>query len=405
MGTKSQGLEARARQVLIGNYKQAPLAMVRGQGCELWDADGRRYLDLYAGIATCSLGHCHPDVVAALEKQAHTLWHIANGFFIEPQIELAERLTRVSGMPRAFFCNSGGEANEAKVKATRKYFKTNGQPERHEIICFDQSFHGRTLAMVAATGQPKYQQGFEPLPPGFLHAPWNDLAAVEALISARTAAIWVEPVQGEGGVRLPAPGFLQGLQALCRKHGLLFLLDEVQTGMGRTGSWFAFQREGLKPDVVSFAKAVGNGIPLGGILATEAVAAALTPGSHGSTFGGNPLATAVGCAVVDVMERDGLIERSRTLGEHIQKRARELLKPLGERVVEVRGHGLLIGIELTVEAAKVSARARERGVLFNAGAERVIRLAPAFVMSEAQVEEALSVLAWAIAEVSSPGTA
>ena len=397
--SRNEQLKERASKVLLGNYRQAPFAIVRGAGCELWDADGKRFLDMFGGIATVALGHGHPKVVAALEKQAKLLWHISNGYYIEPQIELAERLTRASGLPRAFFCNSGGEANEAALKLVRRYFdEVKKQPERFEIICFENSFHGRTLATTAATGQAKYQKGYDPLPEGFLHVPFGDLAAVEKAIGPRSAAIWVEPIQGEGGVRVAPEGFLKGLRALCDAHGLLLLLDEVQTGMGRTGKWFGFQHEGIRPDVMSLAKAIGNGMPLGAMLCSEEAARALTPGAHGSTFGGNPLATAVGVAVFDAMEQEKLVERCAELGPRLQEKLRAHLAPLGEVVKEVRGRGLLIGVELSIEAAKVVARAREKGVLFNAGAEKVVRIAPAFVLSDAQIEEACQVLAGAIAE-------
>jgi acetylornithine/N-succinyldiaminopimelate aminotransferase len=399
MSSRNEELKGRAHKVLLGNYKQAPMAMVRGAGLELFDADGRRYLDMFGGIATCALGHCHPRAVAALTAQASTLWHVTNGYYIEPQIQLAERLTRVSGLPRAFFCNSGAEANEAALKVTRKYFDEVGQPERYEIICFHNSFHGRTLATTAATGQPKYQKGYEPLPAGFVHVAFDDLAAVEAAIGPRTAAVWVEPIQGEGGVRVPKAGYLKGLRALCDKHGLLLLADEVQTGMGRTGKWFGVQHEDVKADVITLAKAIGNGIPLGAMLCTDAVGAALGPGAHGSTFGGNPLATAVGVAVFDTMEQEGLLERCHTQGEKLRERMRAALAGLpGKPLVEVRGQGLLIGVELALESAKVVAKARERGVLFNAGAEKVVRLAPSFLISDAQIDEACAALAWAVAQ-------
>ncbi len=245
MSLHNDELQSRAKRVLVGNYKQAPMAMVRGRGLEVWDADGRRYLDMFGGIATCALGHCHPRAVAALREQSERLWHITNGYYIEPQIELAERLTRVSGLERAFFCNSGGEANEAALKLARKYFHdVAGQPERFELICFRDSFHGRTLATTAATGQAKYQKGYEPLPAGFVHVGFGNIEEVERAIGPRTAGIWVEPIQGEGGVRIPPPGFLKGLRELCDRHGLLLLVDEVQTRMGRTGRWFGFQHLG-----------------------------------------------------------------------------------------------------------------------------------------------------------------
>jgi acetylornithine/N-succinyldiaminopimelate aminotransferase len=399
MSAKNDDLQARARKVLLGNYRQAPLAMVRGRGLEVWDADGRRYLDMFGGIATCALGHCHPAAVAALREQSERLWHITNGYYIEPQIELAERLTRVSGLERAFFCNSGGEANEAALKLARRYFKeVAGQPERFELICFTNSFHGRTLATTAATGQAKYQKGYEPLPEGFVHVPFGDLEAVERAIGPRTAGIWAEPIQGEGGVCVPPPEFLRGLRELCDRHGLLLLLDEVQTGMGRTGRWFGHQHAGIRPDVMTLAKAIANGLPLAAMLCTEKAASALGPGSHGSTFGGNPLATAVGVAVFDTLEREHLIERCAEWGERFRAALRAALIPGGQgEVVDVRGQGLLIGVELRrLQATQVVAEARQGGVLFNAGAEKVIRIAPAFLIDVGQVTEAVAGLKKAI---------
>jgi acetylornithine/N-succinyldiaminopimelate aminotransferase len=399
MASRNEQLRDRAQKVLVGNYKQA-FPIVRGSGLDVFDADGKRYLDMFGGIATCALGHSHPKIVAALEEQAHKLWHITNGYYIEPQIELAERLTRVSGLERAFFCNSGGEANEAALKLARKFHKDNGRPGRFEIISFNNSFHGRTLATTAATGQAKYQKGFEPLPQGFVQVDYNDLAAVERAINERTAAIWVEPIQGEGGVRIPRDGFLKGLRELCDKHGLLLLADEVQTGMGRTGTWFACQHEHVRPDVMTLAKAIGNGMPLGAMLCTEAASRTLTPGTHGSTFGGNPLATAVGVAVFDVLEQEKLIERCAQQGEKFRAALREALAPHAKQVAEVRGKGLLIGVELTtLESAKLvtRARAQDPGVLFNAGAEKVVRIAPSFLVTDEQIRQASAALASAIA--------
>jgi len=393
-------LKERGQKVLLGNYRQAPFAMVRGQGCEVVDADGNTYLDMFGGIATLALGHCHPRIVAALEAQAHALWHVTNGYYIEPQIELAERLTRAAGLDRAFFCNSGGEANEAALKLVRRYFsEVKQQPGRFEIICFQNSFHGRTLATTAATGQPKYQKGYAPLPAGFVHVPYGDLDAVAQAIGPKTAAVWVEPIQGEGGVRVPPAGFLRGLRELCDRHGLLLLVDEIQTGMGRTGRWFGFQHDGISPDVITLAKAIGNGMPLAAMLCTEAAGAALQPGAHGSTFGGNPLATAVGVAVFDVLEQEKLVERCARQGAVLVEKLRAHLAPLDAHVKDVRGRGLLVGVELDLDAAKVVGLAREKGVLFNGAGEKVVRLAPAFVIEDAQLERACAVLAAAIAEV------
>ncbi|MFN7131107.1 MAG: aspartate aminotransferase family protein, partial [Myxococcales bacterium] len=312
-----------ANQVLLGNYRRQPVVFVRGEGARLWDADGREYLDMLAGIATCSLGHCHPKLVETLKAQAERLWHVSNLFFSEPSIELGAKLTRLSGLSRAFFCNSGAEANEALIKLARKVQHDRGTG-RFEIICANNSFHGRTLAAVTATGQPKYHKGFEPLPPGFLHVPYGDLAAVEKAISGKTAAILMEPVQGEGGVRVAPRGFLEGIRALCDQHGLLMLLDEVQTGVGRTGTFFAFEDAGIRPDAVSMAKALGNGIPIGAMLCTEEAGKALGPGTHASTFGGNLLASAVASVVVDLVSDPALLQNCRAMGERLTGRLEAL---------------------------------------------------------------------------------
>ncbi len=383
----------RARAVLLGNYKQQPLVAVRGEGVWVYDAEGKRYLDLLGGIATCSLGHCHPQVVAAAKKQLDTLWHLSNVFYTEPQVALAERLCRASGIAgaRAFFCNSGGEANEALIKLTRRAQKDRGHPERFEILTFESSFHGRTLATTAATGQPKYQKGFEPLPAGFRHVPYGDLEAVKAAVTPATAAILVEPIQGEGGVRLAPEGFLRGLRELCDSAGLLLLIDEVQTGMGRTGHVFAYQRDGVVPDAFSLAKALGNGLPIGAMICSDAVASALPSGTHGSTFGGNPVAAAAAAAAFDISCDPKMLVEVARKGELALTTLREMARRKSQ-IVAVRGRGLLLGIEVNVPAAEVVARARERGVLMNLAGEKTVRLAPAFIISDQELRSGLSLL-------------
>jgi acetylornithine/N-succinyldiaminopimelate aminotransferase len=390
MASKNEEVMGRAKAHLLQNYRTAPVALVRGEGCRVWDADGKRYLDLLGGIATCALGHCHPQVVSALKAQADTLWHVTNLFYSLPQIELAEKLCRASGLERAFFCNSGAEANEALIKLARKAQKAAGQPQRFEIITFDNSFHGRTLATVTATGQTKYQEGFEPLPEGFLHLPYGDIYSVEKAISSRTAAILVEPIQGEGGVR-PAPeGFLPALRQLCDKRGLLLMVDEIQTGMGRTGSLFAFQAEGIRPDAFSLAKALGNGIPVGAMLCTEAVGKSLSPGTHGSTFGGNPLATAVANVVFDIIQAPEMLESVRQKGAHLLAGLQKLVSRHRDKATAVRGRGLLLGVDVTQEASKVLANARQHGLIAGAAGERTVRFAPPFIATLEELDEGLS---------------
>ncbi|AKU89775.1 aspartate aminotransferase family protein [Vulgatibacter incomptus] len=395
---RNEELADRARNVLVGNYKQQPIAIERGEGCYLYDAEGRRYLDMIAGIATVSLGHCHPKVVAALEAQSKQLWHASNVVYTLPQIELAERICSSSFAERVFFCNSGAEANEAALKLARRWQRDRGQ-DRFEIIAFQSSFHGRTLFTVTATGQPKYWEGFEPMVPGVHHAKYGDLASVEALIGPKTAAIIVEPVQGEGGVR-PAPkGFLAGLRKLADEHGLVLIFDEVQTGMGRTGPLFAYQRHGVEPDVMTLAKALGNGIPIGAMCTREELARSLVPGTHASTFGGNPLAAACASAVFDELLDGGVLERGQIAGEYLAARLGDMARRLGpEKVVEARGQGLLHGVELLGPAAPVISRCRELGVIVNAAGEKVVRLAPPLIIEHVQIDEAVDVLERAIRE-------
>lgn len=378
--------------VLVPNYAPAPIALVRGEGTSLFDADGRRYLDLMGGIATTVLGHCHPKVVAALEGQAHALWHVSNLFTTAPQIALADKLTSLSFADRAYFANSGAEANEAALKLARRHHRDQGE-DRFEIIAFEGGFHGRTLFTVSATGTPAYWKGFEPLVPGIHHAPFGDLDATRALLSERTAAIIVEPVQGEGGVR-PAPdGFLAGLRALADECGALLIFDEIQTGMGRTGPMFAHETAGVTPDVMTLAKALGNGIPIGAMLCTESVSRALVPGTHASTFGGNPLAAACANAVIEVLVDDGVLERAQPVGRHLGERLTQLADKAGkDRVVETRGAGHLRAIELTSPAAPFAARCREEGVLVIQAGANVIRLAPALTITEAEIDEGIGVI-------------
>lgn len=383
-----------AKTVLLQNYKQQPIVLVKGEGAYVWDAEGRRYLDLICGIATCAMGHCHPVVVEAARRQLETLWHVSNAFYTEPQVALAERLTKASGLPgaRAFFCNSGAEANEALIKAARRtQHEVRKQAGRFELITFQGGFHGRTLATVTATAQPKYQQGFEPLPEGFRYAPMGELEAVKALVGPKTAAILIEPIQGEGGVR-PAPeGFLRALRELCTREGLLFLIDEVQTGIGRTGRPFAFQHEGVVPDAFSLAKSLGNGLPIGAMVCSDEVARALPSGSHGSTFGGNLVAASAGIATWDLAMTPEMLEAIAEKGAYLLGLGRELMSRRPQRVKAVRGRGLLAGIELDGPAADVVARCRENGLLVNLAGDQTVRFAPAFITTQEQLAEGLAI--------------
>lgn len=392
--TRTDRVVDSAKHHLLQNYKQQPVVLVRGEGPYVWDAEGRRYLDLIAGIATCALGHCHPVVVDAAKRQLDLLWHVSNVFYTEPQVQLAERLTRAFGGAdaRAFFCNSGAEANEALIKLARRWqHEVVGNKDRFEIITFEGGFHGRTLATVTATAQPKYHAGFEPLPPGFVYAPMGDLDGVKRLVTSRTAAILIEPVQGEGGVRVAPAGFLKALRELCTEQGLLLLIDEVQTGIGRTGKVFAHQHEGVQPDAISLAKSLGNGLPIGAMVCTDATGKALPSGTHGSTFGGNPVAAAAAVATWDLATTPAMLSANAEKGALLHRLGAELKARKPGRVVECRGRGMLFGIEVDTGAADVVARCRQNGLLVNLAGEKTIRFAPAFVTTVEQLTEGLTI--------------
>ncbi len=395
--SQTESWSARAQRVLTPNYKQQPVALVRGEGVRVWDADGKAYLEFLGGVAVNVLGHCHPAAVAALTEQARTLWHVSNHYLVPRQIELAEALLAVTPFARrAFFCNSGAEANEVMLKLARKVHADRGHAERHEIVSTTNSFHGRSLFTVTAGGQEKYQHGFEPLVPGVRHIPYGDVAALELALDARTAAFIVEPIQGEAGVVQPPPGYLRAARELTTRAGALLCLDEVQTGMGRTGKMWAHQWEGIAPDLMSSAKALGAGFPIGALLASEEMGAHLTAGSHGSTYGGNPLGSAVALAVLRELTSGGLLERSRQVGAHLRARLEALRA--GGRVAAVRGQGLLLGVVLQgVKAGAVMQGARERGLLVNAIGDDVLRLAPPLTLTAAEADEAAGLLGAALA--------
>src|SRR5712664_1199478 len=387
-------LTDRAQKVLFQNYRTQPIALVRGEGTVVWDADGKKYLDFIGGIATVSVGHANPRVREAVLEQTKLLWHASNLYFTEPQVRLAEKLTRLCFADRAFFCNSGTEANEAMIKLARRWHVDSGHPERIEIVCMNGSFHGRTMGSLAATGQPKYQQGFGPLPAGFRFLDYGDVDQLDAAVSDKTCAVLLEPVQGEAGVMTPPRGYLARVRELCDRHGALMLLDEVQTGMGRTGAWFAHQHERIEPDAMSLAKGIAGGIPLGALLAREDVAKVFTPGTHASTFGGNPLATAAACAVVDMLA-EGLLERVQVAGERLSHR----LAAVRGRSSGERGAGLLRALLLSEDLApKVVAKARDLGLLVNAIGERVVRLAPPLTVSDDEIDRASELLAEAVSK-------
>ena len=376
----------RGNKVFIGTYNRFPAAMVRGRGCRLWDADGREYLDFLAGIAVCSLGHCHPQVSAAISRQAQTLVHVSNLFHTRPQIELAEMLVANSFADRVFMCNSGAEANEAAIKLAR----IHSGPGRYEVISLLGSFHGRTLAAVAATGQPKFHQGFEPLPQGFVHAEFGDPAAIERLIRPETCAVLCEPLQGESGVRPLDPDYLRAIRALCDRHGLLLIFDEVQTGMGRTGTLFAHEQLGVTPDIMTMAKALANGLPMGAMLTTEPIAASLTVGSHASTFGGNPVAAAAAVEVLRIMLAEGFLAGVRERSRYFLGRLEELAGRHPALAAGARGRGLLLGLVLTERGVELGAtilqRMFEEGALINFAGNAVLRFVPPLIVTEAEID-------------------
>jgi len=387
----TEELRQDADRYLMNTYARTPISVVRGRGSRVYDLEGREYLDFVAGIAVNVLGHAHPDLVAAIQKQAQQLLHASNLYYTEPQTKLAKALVEHSFAKKAFFCNSGAEANEAAIKLVRRYAHQKYGAERYEIITMLQSFHGRTMATLTATGQDKVQQGFEPLLPGFTYVPFNNLSAVEQAMSGRTAAVMLEPVQGEGGVHVADKSYLKGLRELCRSRDILLIFDEVQTGMGRTGALFAYEHFGVAPDIMTLGKGLGGGLPIGACLATDEAAAAFVPGTHASTFGGNPLTCAAGLAVVRTLLEGRLLEQGRRMGEYLGKGLQDLKDRL-PIVKEVRGLGLLQGMELTVDGKSVVTDCLARGLLINCTVDRVLRFVPPLVITQTEIDRLLDVL-------------
>jgi predicted acetylornithine/succinylornithine family transaminase len=372
----NQQVVQRAREVLIGNYARLPISMERGQGSLLWDADGKQYIDLFAGFGGTILGHCHPELIAAVHEQAQKLWAVGNTFFSQPQIDFAERIGRHAFAGQAFFCHSGAEANEAACKLARLRGQQDGG-KRWKIISLNKSFHGRTLAMIAATGNPNYRVGFGPVVPGFAQVDSGDFDALANAVDAETAAILLEPIQGEGGVNVYPPGYPQKVRELCDRHGLTLIVDEVWTGGGRTGRWFAYQYfDGVEPDIMTLGKAVGGGLPVGVMYAKPALAKLLVPGTHGCTLGGNPICMAAAAKVFDVIERQKLVEHAAALGELAVGRLRKESK-IQSKIKEIRGHGLMLGIQLADPPQKFVENALQQGLVINLTSKDVIRLAPA----------------------------
>ena len=378
-------------------YARAPLAFERGEGAYLYATDGRRFLDFAAGIAVNALGHAHPHVVEALTAQAQKLWHVSNLYEIPEAARLAERLCAHSFAERVFFCNSGAEAVEGMIKLARKHHHHAGRPERERIITCTGAFHGRTLTTLSAAGNPKYLEGFGPASGGFDQVAFNNLNELRAAVTPETGAILVEPIQGEGGIRAATPEFLRGLRAVCDEFGLLLLFDEVQSGMGRTGKLFAYEWSGVAPDAMALAKGLGGGFPVGAFLATEAAAAGMTAGSHGSTFGGNPLAMAIGNAVLDVVLEKGFLEGVQRNAARMQERLETLVTRFPAVLEELRGKGLLLGLKCVVPNTEFVARLRDAGLLAVPAAENVVRIIPPLVITDAQIDEAVAMIEQACA--------
>lgn len=376
------------QRFVIGNYTRYPVCLVRGEGSHVWDDEGNRYLDFFPGWGCDLLGHCPPRVVAAVQEQVAHLIHVPNTWYIEAQGRLAQALSERTGWGgQCFFCNSGTEANEAAIKIAR----LNGNPGRYKIISAVNSFHGRTFAALSATGQPKYHRGLEPMLAGFRYAPYGDVEATTELIDNETCAILVEPIQGEGGINVPPPGYLQGLRDLCDRHNLLLIFDEVQSGMGRSGRWFAHQHWQAQPDVMTLAKALGGGVAVGGLVARPEAADKLKPGTHAATFGGNPLACAAALATIETIDADNLLQRAEQLGEYFRQRF-EALKARCPLIHEVRVKGVMIGIELTVDGAAVVEACLQRRLLINCTHTTVLRFLPALTLSDAECEQGCAIL-------------
>jgi acetylornithine/N-succinyldiaminopimelate aminotransferase len=379
---------------VIANYGRLPRVIVKGQGCYLWDADGNKILDMFPGWAVSGIGHCHPKVVEAIRKQAGELIHMDNTFYTEQQGRLAQLLSERAFGGKTFFCNSGAEANEAALKLARRHTAA----QKYKYITAERGFHGRTFAAVTATAQPKYHQGFLPMLPGFSYVPFNDIKAIENAFTDEVAAVMVEPIQGEGGINVATKEYLQAIRELCDKHGAMMILDEVQTGMGRTGKWFGYQQFGVEPDIMTLAKALGGGVAIGAMMAKPEVAASLVPGTHASTFGGNSLACAAGIAVIEAIEAEGLLENAAKMGDHARGKL-EVLAKKHSVIDHVRGMGLMIGIQLNTAGAGIVSKCLEMGVRINCTHENILRFMPPMNVTSDQLDEAIGILDQAIAKV------
>lgn len=387
----TQEIIQKADQVIAKTYKRFPIVIAKGKGCTVWDTEGKKYTDFVAGIAVCNLGHAHPQVSKALCMQADTLFHVSNLYYTIPQVDLAYWLTQNSFADRVFFCNSGAEANEAAIKLARKYFKEKGETGSYRIISMEKSFHGRTMATLSATGQDKIKQGFEPVLEGFDCVPFNDITALRGTIGPSTCAVLIEPLQGEGGVRCPDPDYLKAVRQVCDDTGILLIFDEIQTGMGRTGKLFAYEHFGITPDIMTLAKALANGLPIGAMLAREEVADAFGPGAHASTFGGTPVVTAASLEVVRVLSEEKIIDHCKNIGSYFKDRL-SWLKDRHEVIDDVRGMGLLLGVKLRIEGDQIVASCMEKGFLINCIQGNILRFIPPLIVEKEEIDALIACL-------------
>lgn len=387
----SQTLMMLSEKYVAHTYARYPVLLVKGKGTRVWDPEGVEYLDFVSGLAVCNLGHCHPKVVKTIQEQAEKLIHVSNFYYIEPQIQLASLLCKHSFADKVFFCNSGAEANEGALKLARKYAKEKVGKDRYEIITMERSFHGRTLATLTATGQEKFHKGYDPLMPGFKYVPFNDIGAVRRAIDSKTCAVMVEPIQGEGGVNCPDEGYLKALREICDEEKLLLMFDEVQVGMGRTGKLFAYEHEGVEPDVMTLAKSLAGGVPIGALLIKKEAADSFKPGDHASTFGGNPLASAAGVAALTTILEEGMLENCQRMGDYFLSELGEV-KGKFPFVKEVRGKGLILGMELKIEGGPIVTEMLKKKILINCTMGNVLRFLPPLIVTKEEIDRVVRAL-------------
>ena len=387
----SQTLMMLSEKYVANTYARFSILLVRGKGTRVWDLDGKEYLDFVSGLAVCNLGHCHPKVVKAIQDQAEKLIHVSNFYYIEPQIQLASLLCKHSFADKVFFCNSGAEANEGAMKLARKYAKEKMGEDRYEIITMERSFHGRTLATLTATAQEKFHKGYEPLMPGFKYVPFNDIGAVKNAIDSKTCAVMLEPIQGEGGVNCPSEGYLKALREICDEKGVLLIFDEVQVGMGRTGKLFAYEQDGVEPDMLTLAKSLAGGVPIGALLIKKGIADSFKPGDHASTFGGNPLATAAGVAALTTLLEERMLENCQRMGDYFFAKLEEIKRRF-PFVKEVRGKGLILGMELSIDGSSIVHDMLKKNILINCTMGNVLRFLPPLIVTQEEIDRVVKAL-------------